>query len=229
MTNSHKGLHILFFEAGEIDWEELLPAQVSPGGLQVLCTGVRLSFAQSDLQRQHAQPPHGGALLRLQSAPLRRPQYPFPTATTEAYFHQCRSKCCIALVYLFVVMTFENLSHLFMIKIMIHSNYSVLIYHYLIGQFSTVFPLTQHSAPDVHSKGGLKMTKRGGGGGFGYQKGKPAHKAKIFKHVNKGKGDKRQFSRWPAILGGPLQNGFLTWTHTLPSRSLLSRDLSMTL
>nr|XP_046215471.1 ATP-dependent RNA helicase DDX18-like [Oncorhynchus gorbuscha] len=48
---------------------------------------------------------------------------------------------------------------------------------------------------NVHSKGGLKMTKRGGGGGFGYQKGKPAHKAKIFKHVNKGKGDKRQFSR----------------------------------
>lgn len=62
-------------------------------------------------------------------------------------------------------------------------------------QCSTVFPLTQHSSPDVHSKGGLKMTKRGGGGGFGYQKGKPAHKAKIFKHVNKGKGDKRQFSR----------------------------------
>ncbi|XP_042171296.1 ATP-dependent RNA helicase DDX18 isoform X2 [Oncorhynchus tshawytscha] len=48
---------------------------------------------------------------------------------------------------------------------------------------------------NVHSKGGLKMTKRGGGGGFGYQKGKGAHKAKIFKHVNKGKGDKRQFSR----------------------------------
>uniref|UniRef100_A0A4W5NMI3 ATP-dependent RNA helicase n=1 Tax=Hucho hucho TaxID=62062 RepID=A0A4W5NMI3_9TELE len=48
---------------------------------------------------------------------------------------------------------------------------------------------------NVHSKGGLKMTKRGGGGGFGYQKSKGAHKAKIFKHVNKGKGDKRQFSR----------------------------------
>ncbi|KAM9484069.1 ATP-dependent RNA helicase DDX18-like [Salvelinus alpinus] len=48
---------------------------------------------------------------------------------------------------------------------------------------------------NVHSKGGLKMTKRGGGGGFGYQKGKPAHKAKIFKHVNRGNGDKRQFSR----------------------------------
>uniref|UniRef100_A0A8C7D0I0 ATP-dependent RNA helicase n=1 Tax=Oncorhynchus kisutch TaxID=8019 RepID=A0A8C7D0I0_ONCKI len=93
----------------------------------------------------------------------------------------------VASPYLFVVMTFA--------KLMMHSNYSVLIYHYLIGQFSTVFPLTQHSAPDVHSKGGLKMTKRGGGGGFGYQKGKGAHKAKIFKHVNKGKGDKRQFSR----------------------------------
>ncbi|KAJ8012416.1 hypothetical protein DPEC_G00042530 [Dallia pectoralis] len=48
---------------------------------------------------------------------------------------------------------------------------------------------------NVHSKGGMKMTKRGGGGGFGYQKGKSDHKAKIFKHVNKGRGDRRQFSR----------------------------------
>ncbi len=38
--------------------------------------------------------------------------------------------------------------------------------------------------------------KRGGGGGFGYQKSKNFHKAKIFKHVNKRKGDGRQFSRW---------------------------------
>ncbi|KAL0964058.1 hypothetical protein UPYG_G00317800 [Umbra pygmaea] len=48
---------------------------------------------------------------------------------------------------------------------------------------------------NVHSKGGPKITRRGGGGGFGYQNSKSVHKAKIFKHVNKGKGDKRQFSR----------------------------------
>uniref|UniRef100_A0A672ZWU2 ATP-dependent RNA helicase n=1 Tax=Sphaeramia orbicularis TaxID=375764 RepID=A0A672ZWU2_9TELE len=48
---------------------------------------------------------------------------------------------------------------------------------------------------NVHSSKGIKMQKRGGGGGFGYQKSKNVHKSKIFKHVNKGKGDKRQFSR----------------------------------
>lgn len=48
---------------------------------------------------------------------------------------------------------------------------------------------------NVHSSKGVKMMKRGGGGGFGYQKSKNVHKAKIFKHVNKGKGDRRQFSR----------------------------------
>lgn len=48
---------------------------------------------------------------------------------------------------------------------------------------------------NVHSSKGIKMQKRGGGGGFGYQKSKNLHKSKIFKHVNKGKGDKRQFSR----------------------------------
>ncbi|KAM4608749.1 ATP-dependent RNA helicase DDX18 [Polymixia lowei] len=48
---------------------------------------------------------------------------------------------------------------------------------------------------NVHSSKGVKMQKRGGGGGFGYQKSKNVHKSKIFKHVNKGKGDKRQFSR----------------------------------
>ncbi|KAI2660797.1 ATP-dependent RNA helicase DDX18 [Labeo rohita] len=37
--------------------------------------------------------------------------------------------------------------------------------------------------------------KRGGGGGFGYQKSKNVHKAKIFKHVSKRTGDGRQFSR----------------------------------
>ncbi|XP_047456690.1 ATP-dependent RNA helicase DDX18 isoform X2 [Mugil cephalus] len=48
---------------------------------------------------------------------------------------------------------------------------------------------------NVHSSKGSKLQKRGGGGGFGYQKSKNVHKSKIFKHVNKGKGDKRQFSR----------------------------------
>ncbi|CAN9498026.1 unnamed protein product [Ophioblennius macclurei] len=48
---------------------------------------------------------------------------------------------------------------------------------------------------NVHSSKGVKIQKRGGGGGFGYQKSKNAHKSKIFKHVNKGKGDGRQFSR----------------------------------
>ncbi|XP_062312368.1 ATP-dependent RNA helicase DDX18 [Osmerus eperlanus] len=50
---------------------------------------------------------------------------------------------------------------------------------------------------NVHcSTRGVKMQKRGGGGGFGYQKGsKNVHKSKIFKHVNKGKRDGRQFSR----------------------------------
>ncbi|KAB5577207.1 hypothetical protein PHYPO_G00207270 [Pangasianodon hypophthalmus] len=48
---------------------------------------------------------------------------------------------------------------------------------------------------NVHSSKGVKLQKRGGGGGFGYQKSKNLHKAKIFKHVNKGKGDRRQFSR----------------------------------
>ncbi|XP_054471355.1 ATP-dependent RNA helicase DDX18 [Anoplopoma fimbria] len=48
---------------------------------------------------------------------------------------------------------------------------------------------------NVHSSKGGKIQKRGGGGGFGYQKSNTAHKAKIFKHVSKGKGDRRQFSR----------------------------------
>ncbi|KAA8588416.1 hypothetical protein FQN60_001610 [Etheostoma spectabile] len=47
----------------------------------------------------------------------------------------------------------------------------------------------------VHSSRGVKMQKRGGGGGFGYQKSKNPHKSRIFKHVNKGKSDRRQFSR----------------------------------
>ncbi|KAL2078570.1 hypothetical protein ACEWY4_026255 [Coilia grayii] len=48
----------------------------------------------------------------------------------------------------------------------------------------------------VHSSKSMKLQKRGGGGGFGFQKSKNVQKAKIFKHVNRGgKGDKRQFSR----------------------------------
>uniref|UniRef100_A0A1A8IQG0 ATP-dependent RNA helicase n=1 Tax=Nothobranchius kuhntae TaxID=321403 RepID=A0A1A8IQG0_NOTKU len=48
---------------------------------------------------------------------------------------------------------------------------------------------------NVHSSKGVKMQKRGGGGGFGYQKSKNVTKSRIFKHVNKGRSDKRQFSR----------------------------------
>ncbi|RVE58532.1 hypothetical protein OJAV_G00210160 [Oryzias javanicus] len=48
---------------------------------------------------------------------------------------------------------------------------------------------------NVHSSKGVKVQKRGGGGGFGYQKTKNVQKSKIFKHVNKGRSDKRQFSR----------------------------------
>ncbi|MGH0163179.1 UNVERIFIED_CONTAM: hypothetical protein FKN15_055637 [Acipenser sinensis] len=48
---------------------------------------------------------------------------------------------------------------------------------------------------NVNSSQGKKMQKRGGGGGFGYQKSKNVHKSKIFKHVNKNRSDKRQFSR----------------------------------
>ncbi|XP_071328621.1 ATP-dependent RNA helicase DDX18 [Trachinotus anak] len=48
---------------------------------------------------------------------------------------------------------------------------------------------------NVHSSKGVKLQKRGGGGGFGYQKSKNVQKSRIFKHVNKGKSDRRQFSR----------------------------------
>ncbi|XP_037095350.1 ATP-dependent RNA helicase DDX18 isoform X2 [Syngnathus acus] len=48
---------------------------------------------------------------------------------------------------------------------------------------------------NVHGGKGAKLQKRGGGGGFGYQKSNNVHKAKIFKHVNKGRNDARQFSR----------------------------------
>ncbi|XP_008495249.2 ATP-dependent RNA helicase DDX18 [Calypte anna] len=47
---------------------------------------------------------------------------------------------------------------------------------------------------NVNSNHGRRLQKRGGGGGFGYQKPKNVHKAKIFKHISK-KSDHRQFSR----------------------------------
>lgn len=39
-----------------------------------------------------------------------------------------------------------------------------------------------------------KLKKRGGGGGFGYQKAKKVEKSKIFKHISKKSSDGRQFS-----------------------------------
>ncbi|XP_059503380.1 ATP-dependent RNA helicase DDX18 isoform X1 [Stegostoma tigrinum] len=48
---------------------------------------------------------------------------------------------------------------------------------------------------NVNASRGMKLKKRGGGGGFGYQKAKNVYKAKIFKQIGKRKSDKRQFSR----------------------------------
>ncbi|XP_063144792.1 ATP-dependent RNA helicase DDX18 [Candoia aspera] len=48
---------------------------------------------------------------------------------------------------------------------------------------------------NVNSSHGKRLQKRGGGGGFGYQKSKNVQKCKIFKHINKKKSDSRQFSR----------------------------------
>ncbi|KAG8125127.1 hypothetical protein E2320_020425, partial [Naja naja] len=48
---------------------------------------------------------------------------------------------------------------------------------------------------NVNSSHGKRLQRRGGGGGFGYQKAKNVHKSKIFKHINKKKSDNRQFSR----------------------------------
>ncbi|KAH0621346.1 hypothetical protein JD844_022517 [Phrynosoma platyrhinos] len=47
---------------------------------------------------------------------------------------------------------------------------------------------------DINSSHGRRLQKRGGGGGFGYQKSKNVQKSKIFKHINKKKSDNRQFS-----------------------------------
>ncbi|KAJ1175631.1 hypothetical protein NDU88_000918 [Pleurodeles waltl] len=48
---------------------------------------------------------------------------------------------------------------------------------------------------NVNSSKGKKIQKRGGGGGFGYQKSNSVHKSKIFKHINKNTSDRRQFTR----------------------------------
>lgn len=48
-------------------------------------------------------------------------------------------------------------------------------------------------ALDVNSNDS-KVRKRGGGGGFGYQKAKKVEKSKIFKHISKKPSDRRQFS-----------------------------------
>ncbi|XP_078084290.1 ATP-dependent RNA helicase DDX18 [Mustelus asterias] len=48
---------------------------------------------------------------------------------------------------------------------------------------------------NINSSKGMKLKKRGGGGGFGYQKAKNVRKAKIFKQIGKNKSDNRQFSR----------------------------------
>nr|XP_033802403.1 ATP-dependent RNA helicase DDX18 [Geotrypetes seraphini] len=48
---------------------------------------------------------------------------------------------------------------------------------------------------NVNSSKGQKLKKRGGGGGFGYQKSKNVQKSRIFKHINKNKSDRRQFAR----------------------------------
>nr|XP_056717140.1 ATP-dependent RNA helicase DDX18 [Euleptes europaea] len=48
---------------------------------------------------------------------------------------------------------------------------------------------------NVNSSHGRRLQKRGGGGGFGYQKSKNVQKCRIFKQINKKKTDNRQFCR----------------------------------
>lgn len=62
--------------AGETYRKELLPPQVCPGGLQVLREGLWFPLAQTDLQHQHPEPPHGGALIWIQSSSICWSQYP---------------------------------------------------------------------------------------------------------------------------------------------------------
>jgi len=50
---------------------------------------------------------------------------------------------------------------------------------------------------DVHGSKGDRIKRRGGGGGFGYQRDKQLHKSKVYKpvHTKKQGGDRRQFTR----------------------------------
>ncbi|XP_061649393.1 ATP-dependent RNA helicase DDX18 isoform X2 [Phyllopteryx taeniolatus] len=73
--------------------------------------------------------------------------------------------------------------------------YSVNTLNLLMVALSFGFKVPPYVDLNVHGSKGAKLQKRGGGGGFGYQKSKNVHKSKIFKHVNKGRSDKRQFSR----------------------------------
>ncbi|XP_061696741.1 ATP-dependent RNA helicase DDX18 [Syngnathoides biaculeatus] len=76
--------------------------------------------------------------------------------------------------------------------------YSVNTLNLLMVALSFGFKVPPYVDLNVHGSKGAKLQKRGGGGGgggFGYQKSKNLHKSKIFKHVNKGRSDKRQFSR----------------------------------
>lgn len=73
--------------------------------------------------------------------------------------------------------------------------YSVNTLNLLMVALSFGFKVPPYVDLNVHSSKGAKLQKRGGGGGFGYQKSKNMHKSKIFKHVNKGRNDQRQFSR----------------------------------
>nr|XP_061799463.1 ATP-dependent RNA helicase DDX18 [Nerophis lumbriciformis] len=73
--------------------------------------------------------------------------------------------------------------------------YSVNTLDLLMVALSFGFKVPPYVDLNVHGSKGAKLQKRGGGGGFGYQKSKNVHKSKIFKHINKGRNDNRQFSR----------------------------------
>ncbi|XP_016895543.1 ATP-dependent RNA helicase DDX18 isoform X2 [Cynoglossus semilaevis] len=72
--------------------------------------------------------------------------------------------------------------------------YSVNTLNLLMVALSFGFKVPPFVDLNVHSSKGVKMQKRGGGGGFGYQS-KNVQKSKIFRHVNKGRNDNRKFSR----------------------------------
>ncbi|XP_061774614.1 ATP-dependent RNA helicase DDX18 isoform X2 [Nerophis ophidion] len=72
--------------------------------------------------------------------------------------------------------------------------YSVKTLDLLMVALSFGFKVPPYVDLNVNSSKGAKLLKRGGGGGFGYQKSN-VNKSKMFKHVNKGRSDRRQFSR----------------------------------